>query len=54
MASIGAAAFTVSPLDTTVTVGNDDWFDFCIMWCLCLSAVNDRHHHNHCQQIFFF
>lgn len=27
MASIGAAAFTVSPLDTTITVGNDDWFD---------------------------
>lgn len=26
MASIGAAAFTVSPLDTTITVGNDEWF----------------------------
>ena len=27
IASMGAAAFTASPLDTTVTVGNDDWFD---------------------------
>ena len=27
MAQMGSAAFTVSPLDTTVTVGNDDWFD---------------------------
>ena len=28
MASIGAAAFTVSPLDALVTVSSDDWFDF--------------------------
>ena len=27
VASIGAAALTVSPLDTTVTVGNEHWFD---------------------------
>lgn len=28
MASIGAAAFTVSPLDTTVTVDTEVWFDY--------------------------
>jgi hypothetical protein len=28
VASIGAAAFTVSPLDTIVSVGTDVWFEF--------------------------
>jgi len=28
MAQMGSAAFTVSPLDTTVTVDGDVWFDY--------------------------